>query len=45
MDIKQEKQEIMNTLRAYLSRDELGNYLIPAVRLRYRGKAVWLGCR
>ena len=34
MNIKQAKQEITNTLRAYLARDELGNYLIPAVRQR-----------
>ena len=34
MNIKQAKQEIANTLRAYLTRDELGNYLIPAVRQR-----------
>ena len=34
MNIKQAKQEIQNTLRAYLSKDELGNYLIPAIRQR-----------
>ena len=34
MDIKQAKEEIRNTLKAYLTRDELGNYLIPAVRQR-----------
>lgn len=34
MNIKQAKQEITNTLRAYLARDGLGNYLIPAVRQR-----------
>ncbi|MBE6995206.1 MAG: AAA family ATPase [Ruminococcaceae bacterium] len=34
MNIKQAKQEITNTLKAYLTRDELGNYLIPAVRQR-----------
>lgn len=34
MNIKQAKQEITNTLRAYLTRDELGNYLIPSVRQR-----------
>ena len=34
MNIKQAKQEIQNTLRAYLSKDELGNYLIPTVRQR-----------
>ena len=34
MNIKQAKQEIANTLRAYLAKDELGNYLIPTVRQR-----------
>ena len=34
MNIKQAKQEIQNTLRAYLQRDELGNYLIPSLRQR-----------
>ena len=34
MNIKQAKEQIQNTLRAYLSRDELGNYRIPAVRQR-----------
>jgi len=34
MNIKQAKEEIKNTLRAYLTRDELGNYLIPAIRQR-----------
>ena len=34
MNIKQAKQEIQNTLRAYLTRDGLGNYLIPSVRQR-----------
>ena len=34
MNIKQAKQEIQNTLRAYLSKDELGNYLIPSLRQR-----------
>ena len=34
MNIKQAKQEITNTLRAYLARDELGNYLIPSIRQR-----------
>ena len=34
MNIKQAKQEIENTLKAYLARDGLGNYLIPAVRQR-----------
>lgn len=34
MNIKQAKQEITNTLKAYLTRDELGNYLIPSVRQR-----------
>lgn len=34
MNIRQAKEQIRNTLRAYLSRDELGNYRIPAVRQR-----------
>ena len=34
MNIKQAKQEIANTLKAYLARDDLGNYLIPSVRQR-----------
>lgn len=34
MNIKQAKQEISDALRAYLARDELGNYLIPSVRQR-----------
>ena len=34
MNIKQAKQEIADTLRAYLAKDELGSYLIPAVRQR-----------
>ena len=34
MNIKQAKQEIQNTLRAYLAKDELGNYLIPSIRQR-----------
>jgi len=35
MNIKQAKQEIQNTLRAYLAKDELGNYLIPSIRQRH----------
>lgn len=34
MNIKQAKQEIANTLKAYLAKDELGNYRIPPVRQR-----------
>ena len=34
MNIKQAKQEITNTLKAYLTRDVLGNYLIRTVRQR-----------
>lgn len=34
MNIKQAKQEIKNTLHAYLAKDSLGNYLIPPVRQR-----------
>ena len=34
MNIKEAKREITNTLRAYLAKDDLGNYLIPPVRQR-----------
>ena len=34
MNIKQAKQEITNTLKAYLAKDSLGNYLIPPIRQR-----------
>ena len=34
MNIKQAKQEIANTLKAYRKKDALGNYLIPPVRQR-----------
>ncbi len=34
MNIKQAKEQIRNTLHAYLSRDALGNYRIPPVRQR-----------
>ncbi len=34
MNIKQAKEQIRNTLRAYLDRDALGNTRIPAVRQR-----------
>ena len=34
MNIKEAKKQISNTLKAYLSRDELGNYRIPPVRQR-----------
>ena len=34
MNIKQAKQEIQNTLQAYLAKDELGSYLIPTIRQR-----------
>ena len=34
MNIKQAKQEIFNTLKAYLMKDELGTYMIPTVRQR-----------
>ena len=34
MNIKNAKQEIQNTVRAYLLRNENGNYRIPAVRQR-----------
>ena len=34
MNLKQAKEEIFNTLKAYLMKDDLGNYLIPTVRQR-----------
>lgn len=34
MNIKQAKQEIENTLKAYLAKDPLGNYRIPPIRQR-----------
>lgn len=34
MNIKEAKQEIINSVRAYLSKDEQGNYMIPSVRQR-----------
>lgn len=34
MNIKQAKEEIRNTLTAYLAKDELGNYQIPSLRQR-----------
>ena len=34
LNIKQAKQEITNTLKAYLQKDELGNYRIPEKRQR-----------
>ncbi len=34
MNIKQAKQEIIDTLHAYLAKDALGNYLIPSLRQR-----------
>lgn len=34
MNIKRAKEEIERTVRAYLAKDELGQYKIPAVRQR-----------
>ena len=34
MNIKRAKEEIKNTVRAYLSKDELGAWRIPPVRQR-----------
>ena len=34
MDIKRAKQEIEHTIQAYLSKDEYGEYQIPAIRQR-----------
>jgi hypothetical protein len=34
MNIKRAKEEIINTVRAYLAKDQYGNYLIPHLRQR-----------
>ena len=34
MDTKRAKQEIKDSIEAYLAKDEFGNYLIPAIRQR-----------
>ncbi|WP_029320367.1 ATP-binding protein [Butyrivibrio sp. AE3004] len=34
MNIKQAKQEIINTIKAYREKDEMGNYLIPVQKQR-----------
>ena len=34
MNIKRAKQEIENTIKAYLQKDEYGDYLIPSIRQR-----------
>ena len=34
MNIKQAKQEIINTVQAYLTKDETGEYAIPVERQR-----------
>ena len=34
MNIKRAKQEIKNSIEAYLAKDEFGEYKIPAVRQR-----------
>ena len=34
MNIKRAKEEIVNTVKAYLQKDEEGDYLIPAIRQR-----------
>ena len=34
MDIKRAKQEIKNSVEAYLEKDEFGEYRIPAIRQR-----------
>ena len=45
MDIKRAKQEIKDSIEAYLAKDEFGEYLIPAIRqrpiLRYGGTGYW----
>ena len=34
MNIKRAKEEIKNTIEAYLLKDELGEYVIPSIRQR-----------
>ena len=34
MNIKRAKQEIKDSIEAYLAKDEFGEYLIPAIRQR-----------
>ena len=34
MNIREAKQEIINTVRAYLAEDDMGSYLIPRERQR-----------
>lgn len=34
MDIKRAKQEIKDSIEAYLAKDEFGDYRIPAIRQR-----------
>ena len=34
MNIKRAKQEIKNTIQAYLLKDEFGRYVIPSIRQR-----------
>ena len=34
MNIKRAKQEIENTIKAYLQKDKYGDYLIPSIRQR-----------
>ena len=34
MNIKQAKQEVMDTVKAYLMKDEYGEYVIPGVHQR-----------
>ncbi len=34
MNIKQAKEEIKHTVRAYLAKEEMGEYTIPAIRQR-----------
>ena len=36
MDIKRAKQEIKDSIEAYLAKDEFGDYRIPAIRQKHR---------
>ena len=41
MNIKQAKQEIINTVQAYLTKDETGEYAIPVERQRRSAGSIW----
>ena len=41
MDIKRAKQEIKDSIEAYLAKDEFGEYLIPETNSPYGGTGYW----